>query len=43
MFNFELCAFDDGSDTFMISCVPEYRTLVADLVNGGTLEAPDGI
>ncbi len=39
MFNFELCAFDDGGSTFMISCVPEYRTLVANLVGSGALDA----
>ena len=39
MFNFELCAFDDGQEAFMISCVPEYRTLVAELVADGTLNA----
>ena len=39
LFNFELCAFDDGQDAFMISCVPEYRTLVAELVAEGTLDS----
>lgn len=39
LFNFELCAFDDGQDAFMISCVPEYRTLVSDLVAAGALDA----
>lgn len=39
LFNFELCAFDVGSDAFMISCVPEYRTLVAELAESGALDA----
>lgn len=39
LFNFELCAFDIGSDAFLISCVPEYRTLVTDLANNGALSA----
>ena len=38
MFNFELCGFDYG-DTYEIRCVPEYRTLFADLVNAGELNA----
>ena len=39
MFNFELSAFDDGGDTFMISCVPEYASLVDALVRSGVLDA----
>lgn len=38
MFNFELDAFDDGGDTFMITSVPEYATLVKNLVNEGVLD-----
>ncbi len=37
LFNFELCAFDDGNNVFAVSCVPEYRTLVADLVENNAL------
>lgn len=38
MFNFELDAFDDGGDTFMITSVPEYATLVKNLVDEGVLD-----
>ncbi len=38
MFNFELCAFDDGSDTFAITCVPEYSSFVKEMVENGTLD-----
>lgn len=38
MFNFELDAFDDGGDTFMITSVPEYAALVKNLVDEGVLD-----
>ncbi len=38
MFNFELCAFDDGSDTFAVTCVPEYSSFVKEMVENGTLD-----
>lgn len=38
LFNFELDAFDDGGDTFMITSVPEYATLVKNLVDEGVLD-----
>ena len=38
LFNFELDAYDDGSDTFMVTCVPEYASLVKSLVDSGTLD-----
>lgn len=38
MFNFELDAFDDGGDTFMITSVPEYATLVKNLIDEGVLD-----
>ncbi len=38
LFNYELCAFDDGGDTFAVSCVPEYATLVGTLVEEGLLD-----
>lgn len=31
LFNFELDAYDDGTDTFMVTCVPEYASLVKKL------------
>lgn len=37
LFNFELDAYDDGSDTFMVTCVPEYASLVKSLVDSGAL------
>ena len=38
MFNFELSAFDDGGDQFAVSCVPEYSTLVCNLIDAGALD-----
>ncbi len=38
MFNFELCAFDDGSDTFAVTCVPEYSSFVKEMVGNGVLD-----
>ena len=38
LFNFELDAFDDGGDTFMITSVPEYATLVKNLVDEGVFD-----
>ena len=38
MFNFELDAFDDGGDTFMITSVPEYAALVKNLIDEGVLD-----
>lgn len=38
LFNFELDAYDDGSDTFMVTCVPEYASLVKSLVDSGALD-----
>ena len=38
MFNFELDAFDEGGDTYMITSVPEYATLVKNLVDEGVLD-----
>lgn len=37
LFNFELDAYDDGADTFMVTCVPEYASLVKCLVDSGAL------
>ena len=39
LFNFELCAFDDGNDTFVVSCVPEYSSFVSDMVESGVLDS----
>ncbi len=38
MFNFELCAFDDGNDTFAVTCVPEYSSFVKEMVESGVLD-----
>ena len=38
LFNFELDAYDNGSDTFMVTCVPEYASLVKSLVDSGALD-----
>ena len=38
LFNFELDAYDDGADTFMVTCVPEYASLVKNLVKSGALD-----
>ena len=38
LFNFELSAFDDGNDTFVVSCVPEYSTFVQEMVESGVLD-----
>lgn len=38
LFNFELDAYDDGSDTFMVTCVPEYASLVKSLVDSCALD-----
>ncbi len=38
LFNFELSAFDDGNDTFVVSSVPEYSSFVSDMVNEGILD-----
>ena len=38
MFNFELCAFDDGNDTFAVTCVPEYSSFVKQMVENGVLD-----
>ncbi|MCQ2453994.1 MAG: M28 family peptidase [Clostridia bacterium] len=45
LFNFELCAFDDGNNEFAVSCVPEYRTLVAEMVenNAFTVQGRTGV
>ncbi len=38
LFNFELSAFDDGNDTFVVSSVPEYASFVKDMVDEGILD-----
>lgn len=38
LFNFELCAFDDGGDAFVVSCVPEYASVVKELSESGVLD-----
>ena len=38
LFNFELSAFDDGNDTFVVSSVPEYSSFVTDMVDKGILD-----
>ncbi len=39
LFNFELSAFDDGNDTFVVSCVPEYSSFVQEMVESGILDS----
>ncbi len=38
MFNFELCAFNDGNDTFAVTCVPEYSSFLKEMVESGVLD-----